>query len=190
MWPRWCQGPTGSGKTTWLLEQLRGWATSEAATLAPGQSLLVFVANGDNRLRLTETLARYTQGTIPVVTTTPNGFIQDEITLFWPLLVPFLGPLPQFPVRLRPENEQELATRFWQDKLWDGSLRIEGWQDQQTVRRSLDFCKWRLRQLFLPKIWPLCCRRACPPVLRRNLYGKRWVRRSWPGGTGACTTAY
>lgn len=139
MWPRWCQGPTGSGKTTWLLEQLRGWATSEAATLAPGQSLLVFVANGDNRLRLTETLARYTQGTIPVVTTTPNGFIQDEITLFWPLLVPFLGPLPQFPVRLRPENEQELATRFWQDKLWDGSLRIEGWQDQQTVRRSLDF---------------------------------------------------
>jgi hypothetical protein len=99
----------------------------------------VFAANGDNRLRLAEQIAPLTEGKIPAITTTPTGFIQDEVTLFWPLLVPFLGPLPQFPVRLRPENEQELATRFWQQKLLDGTFQVEGWPEAQTVRRSLDF---------------------------------------------------
>ncbi len=139
-WPRWCQGPTGSGKTAWLLQQLVDWAAdSGPTTLAAGQSVLVVAANGDNRLRLAERVASLTEGSLPAITTTPTGFIQDEVTLFWPLLVPYLGPLPQFPVQLRPENEQELASRFWQQKLLDGTLQVEGWQEAQTVRRSLDF---------------------------------------------------
>lgn len=139
-WPRWCEGPSGSGKTTWLVNQLLDWANPEQPSpLAAGQTVLVFSAIGDNRLCLADNLASRIQGRIPVVTTTPSGFIQDEVTLFWPLLVPYLGPMPQFPLRLRPENEEELATRFWQERLRDGTMAIEGWSATQTVSRALDF---------------------------------------------------
>lgn len=139
-WPRWCEGPTGSGKTAWLIDQLLEWADPEKPSLlAPGQSVLVFAAIGDNRLCLADYLASRIQGKIPVVTTTPSGFIQDEVTLFWPLLVPHLGPMPQFPLRLRPENEEEFATRFWLERLRDGSMAIEGWSETQMVSCALDF---------------------------------------------------
>jgi hypothetical protein len=139
-WPRWCEGPTGSGKTTWLVDQLLDWANPERPSpLAPGQSVLVFAAIGDNRLCLADYLSSRIQGQIPLVTTTPSGFIQDEVTLFWPLLVPYLGPMPQFPLRLRPENEEEFATRFWQERLRDGSMVVEGWSESQIVSRALDF---------------------------------------------------
>lgn len=138
--PLWLNGSTGSGKTTWLIEQLSTWATSSLAPgLEVGQSILVFAANGDNRIRLANRIATETQGRFPVVTTTPNGFIQGEVELFWPLLVKSLGLFPQFPLRLRPENEQELAARFWQPQFLSGELLIEGWLEPQTIRRALDF---------------------------------------------------
>ncbi|WP_198806386.1 hypothetical protein [Leptolyngbya sp. BL0902] len=139
-WPRWCEGPTGSGKTAWLVDQLLEWANpDQPSPLTPGQTVLVFAAIGDNRLSLADYLASRIQGQIPVDTTTPSGFIQDEVTLFWPLLVPHLGPMPQFPLQLRPENEEEFATRFWQAQLRDGSMAVEGWSVSQTVSRALDF---------------------------------------------------
>jgi len=139
-WPRWCEGPTGSGKTVWLVDQLLDWANPERPSpLAPGQTVLVFAAIGDNRLSLADYLSSRIQGRIPLVTTTPSGFIQDEVTLFWPLLVPHLGPMPQFPLQLRPENEEEFATRFWQERLRDGSMGVEGWSESQMVSRALDF---------------------------------------------------
>jgi hypothetical protein len=138
--PRWLNGSTGSGKTGWLLQQLIDWAEQNgAAAFDQGQSVLMFAANGDNRIRLAERVVAETAGRYPVVTTTPNGFIQDEVLLFWPLLVNTLNLFPQFPVRLRPENEQELAARLWQPKFLSGELLVEGWQEAQTVRRGLDF---------------------------------------------------
>ncbi|MBD2105402.1 hypothetical protein [Nodosilinea sp. FACHB-13] len=133
--PQWLEGATGSGKTTWLLEQLR---PDTSALLELGQSHLIFAANGDNRLRLASRLGDIAPG-VAAVTTTPNGFIQDEVTLFWPLLVAELGLSPQFPLRLRPENEQELAAEHWRQQILDGTLAVEGWLEAQTVRRSLDF---------------------------------------------------
>ncbi|MEA5447493.1 hypothetical protein VB780_02855 [Leptolyngbya sp. CCNP1308] len=133
--PHWLEGVTGSGKTAWLLEQLRPDA---AAPLELGQSHLIFAANGDNRLRLAARIGDVAPG-VAVVTTTPNGFIQDEVTLFWPLLVAELGLSPQFPLRLRPENEQELTASHWRQQILDGTLTVEGWLEAQTVRRSLDF---------------------------------------------------
>jgi hypothetical protein len=135
-WPLWLDGATGSGKTTWLIQQLAEAARSHPR--AEGQSPLVFAANGDNRLRLAARLGDLAPN-LAVVTTTPNGFIQDEVTLFWPLLVAELGLLPQFPLRLRPENEQDLAMGQWHRSLLDGTLTVEGWLEAQTVRRSLDF---------------------------------------------------
>ncbi|MBD0269822.1 MAG: hypothetical protein ICV77_16205, partial [Cyanobacteria bacterium Co-bin8] len=135
----WLTGQTRSGKTAWLIDQLDSFAAPQANALGQGASLLVFAANGDNRIRLAERIATATQARHPVVTTTPAGFMQDEITLFWPLLVQSLGLTAQFPLKLRPENEQELAARLWQSQLEEGVLQVQGWQPAQTVRRSLDF---------------------------------------------------
>ena len=131
--PQWLEGATGSGKTAWLLAQL-----AAGEPLAPGQSHLIFSANGDNRLRLAARLGDVAPK-VTSVTTTPNGFIEDEVTLFWPLIVEKLGLSPQFPLRLRPENEQDLATERWRSQLLDGTLTVEGWLEAQAVRRFLDF---------------------------------------------------
>ncbi|MFM7528603.1 MAG: hypothetical protein ACKO63_08975, partial [Nodosilinea sp.] len=138
--PQWCGGPTGSGKTSWLLQHLLDWlAQHPLDSLETGQSLLVFAANGDNRLVLNDRLTPLAPGRVTLLTTTPSAFMQAEVTLFWPLLLSQLGPLPQFPLRLRPENEQELASRFWQETQPQGLPVVEGWLPAQTVRRSLDF---------------------------------------------------
>jgi len=76
---------------------------------------------------------------VATFTTTPAGFIQDEIVLFWPLLVQALGLQAQFPLKLRPENEQVLATDLWRSQLENRELYVEGWRETRMVRRSLDF---------------------------------------------------
>ena len=86
--------------------------------------------------RLTEALS----DRVATFTTSPAGFIQDEIILFWPLLVQQLDTVQaQFPLKLRPENEQVLATELWQQRLDDGRLQVEGWRESRMVRRTLDF---------------------------------------------------
>jgi hypothetical protein len=99
--PQWCVGPTGSGKTSWLLQHLLDWlAQHPLDSLETGQSLLVFAANGDNRLVLNDRLTPLAPGRVTLLTTTPSAFMQAEVILFWPLLLSQLGPLPQFPLRL------------------------------------------------------------------------------------------
>lgn len=163
--PLWLDGATGSGKTSWLIQQLIAWAEADdlGEALAGGQSLLVFAANGDNRMGLANRIATATQGRFPVVTTTPNGFMQSEVELFWPLLVKGLGLLPQFPLRLRPENEQELATRFWQPRFISGELLIEGWLEPQTVRRALDFLQLAASATIPVEDLPLLLPEGMPP---------------------------
>lgn len=157
--PQWLEGATGSGKTTWLLEQLR----PEAAALPePGQSHLIFAANGDNRLRLAARLGDIAPS-VAAVTTTPNGFIQDEVTLFWPLLVAELGLSPQFPLRLRPENEQELAANHWRQQILDGTLAVEGWLEAQIVRRSLDFLQLAAAEGIPAEDLPVLLPEGIPP---------------------------
>ena len=125
----WIAGPTRSGKT----QQLTEWLLQQSANY----SWLVFAANGDNRMALAQRLAATVQDRVPYTTTTPAGFIQSEVVLFWPLLVESLALKAQFPLKLRPENEQLLALQLWEPLLAE-ALRIEGWQESQTVRRILD----------------------------------------------------
>ncbi|MBE9079896.1 hypothetical protein IQ241_21820 [Romeria aff. gracilis LEGE 07310] len=129
----WISGPTRSGKTAELSQRLLQLPDDA------GQPFLVFAANGDNRIALANRLVNEIQGRVAYITTTPAGFIQDEVTLFWPLLVEQLGLQAQFPLKLRPENEQLLATQLWQPALADGTLQVEGWRDRETVRHTLDF---------------------------------------------------
>jgi hypothetical protein len=140
----WITGPTRSGKTTHLIEQLLGFASSLEPSQAGSSACpwLVFAANGDNRMALANRLADQVQDRAAYVTSTPAGFIQNEVILFWPLLVEQLQLKAQFPLKLRPENEQLLASTLWQPRLETGEILIEGWRDSQTVRRMLDF--WQL----------------------------------------------
>lgn len=145
---QWISGGTRSGKTQRLVEQFGTLAqvlTTPVSELPP-QPVLVFAATGDNRIHLAEQLANQ-MGQVatdvlptpyPFDSTTPLGFFQDEVILFYPLLVEQLGIPARFPLRLRPETEQELATRLWQPDLESGRLKMEGISDYFVVRRSLD----------------------------------------------------
>lgn len=103
---------------------------------APG--ILVLAAIGDNRLQLTDRIVEATRGRPAVNSTTPQGFFRDEVMLFFPLLIARLNLPARFPLQLRPENEQELATRLWRSFLEkDLGVRLEA-LESRLVRQVLD----------------------------------------------------
>jgi hypothetical protein len=66
------------------------------------------------------------------------GFISEEVFLFWPLLFEQLHLKAQFPLRLRPETEQELATQLWRSKLNKSSQQKSEINEYRFVRQTLD----------------------------------------------------
>ncbi|MEH1934638.1 MAG: recombinase family protein [Nostoc sp.] len=157
----WIVGTSRSGKTARLVEQFCNWVKSENQytesfyTKKPGRKksghvpeflylkqtepgVLVLAANDDNRRELGDLIVTSTLGKYPVRAKTPLGFFQDEVILFWPLLINSLNLKAQFPVRLRPETEQELATKLWRTQLDEEILRIAGVNESRLVRRILD----------------------------------------------------
>ncbi|MHC5858123.1 PD-(D/E)XK nuclease family protein [Nostoc sp.] len=157
----WIVGTSRSGKTARLVEQFCNWVKSEnqytesfytkktgrkkgayvpeflyLKQIEPG--VLVLAANDDNRRELGDIIVTSTLGKYPVRAKTPLGFFQDEVILFWPLLINSLNLKAQFPVRLRPETEQELATKLWRPQLDEEILRIAGVNESRLVRRILD----------------------------------------------------
>ena len=135
----WVIGATRSGKTTRLIRQFCDWV-QPAIKRASNQAdigVLVLSAIGDNRLDLVDRLTAATQGKHFFRATTPLGFFEDEVMLFWSILIQNLGLKAQFPVRLRPENEQELAIRLWRVEL-DDAIGRSGISEARLVRRILD----------------------------------------------------
>ncbi len=135
----WITGTTLSGKTARLVDH---FARLHADLTLPQKPFLIFAANSDTRPELSNRLATATSGYQPVRVYTPLGFCQDEVILFWPLVLEQLQLRSQFPVILRSENEQLLATRLWHDELQDLSWAWPGLSETRVVRRILD-----LRQL-------------------------------------------
>ncbi|KAM3099401.1 recombinase family protein [Phormidesmis sp. 146-12] len=134
----WVTGATRSGKTTRLVNQFCEWVLPALkGTSQTAVNVLVLSAIGDTRLDLVDRLTAATQGNCPFRATTPLGFFEDEVMLFWSLLIQTLGLKAQFPVRLRPENEQELATRLWRAELDEGVAQ-SGLREARLVRRVLD----------------------------------------------------
>ncbi|MGI8500343.1 MAG: recombinase family protein [Hassallia sp.] len=157
----WIVGASRSGKTARLVKQFCNWVQTENEnhelfyTKKPGlkkdlrrqkhsylqqtePAVLVFAANDDNRRQLADRIVTSTQGKCPVRAKTILGFFQDEIILFWPLLIQSLHLKAQFPVRLRPETEQELATLLWRSRLDENFLQALGGSEYRGVRRILD----------------------------------------------------
>ncbi len=155
----WIFGSSRSGKTARLVEQFCNWVQggSSDGTLSRRQmqsrsdgwlrrlhaqqsepAVLVLAANNDNRRELADSIVTATSGKYPIRAKTPLGFFQDEVILFWPLLIQLLNLKAQFPVRLRPETEQELATRLWRKQLEEEIVRPVGVSEYRLVRRLLD----------------------------------------------------
>jgi hypothetical protein len=97
--------------------------------------ILALAANDENRRDLADRIVTATEGKYPVRCKTPLGFIQDEVILFWPLLIESLKLKAQFPVRLRPETEQELATKLWRSQLDEMALRRAGETSVEAQQR-------------------------------------------------------
>lgn len=162
----WIVGNSRNGKTTRLAAQFCQWLQTGrqdevlSYTKSPGDKIvqpikeptnlretdklkvLILAANDDNRRDLSDVLLNMTGGKYPIRAKTMLGFLQDEVILFWPLLIQSLGLKAQFPVRLRPETEQELATRLWRSHLNPDILRRAGVNEYRLVRRILDI--WQL----------------------------------------------
>ena len=141
----WIQGTTRTGKTTRLVQEFSKWVRQQLIQKQsknhPQDNLtsavLVLAANNNNRRKLADTLASAVEGTYPVICKTPVGFITDEVVLFLPLLFDRLKIKAQFPLRLRPETEQELATQLWRDEPdWDDLITADG--EYRFVRQTLD----------------------------------------------------
>jgi hypothetical protein len=155
----WINGLARSGKTArlvaWLCEQqanealqagvntsispeIQGYIPKIAHPKLQGESrILVLAANSDNRLAFHDRLTTATKGYFSLQATTPLGFIQDEVLLFFPLLLETLNLKARFPLILRPENEQELATQLWQPQL-ETTEQQSPPRVARSVRRLLD----------------------------------------------------
>lgn len=129
------QGATRSGKTTRLISEFRQGQPQPGHALVP---YLILAANRDNRIDLADRLAIATLGSSSVRVYTPLGFCQDEVTLFWPLVLERVSVRSQFPMILRPENEQFLAARLWKNTLAELDWAWPGLSSAQVVRRILD----------------------------------------------------
>jgi hypothetical protein len=100
--------------------------------------VLVLAAIGDNRIDLLDRLTAATQSKVSLHSTTPLGFFQEEVMLFWSLLIQQLDLKAQFPVRLAPENEQELAAQLWRADLDRAIGQQATITEGRLVRRLLD----------------------------------------------------
>ena len=144
----WIEGKTRTGKTTQLVREFCHWVEHKRQGTIPSSvpsvrqnlasSVLVLSANDDNRRQLVDRLSSAVRGRYPVHCKTPLGFMRDEVELFWPLLFEKLSLKAQFPLLLRPETEQTLATQLWRSR-WDdypGTLTEQS--EFRFVRQTLD----------------------------------------------------
>ncbi|MGB7890706.1 MAG: recombinase family protein, partial [Microcoleus sp.] len=182
----WIVGSARSGKTTRLVEQFCIWSKtvkplpatvsgrSSSGQRRAGQTapaILVLAANGDNRLELADRIAVATEGKYTFHSTTPFGFFEQEVLLFWPLLVQSLDLRAQFPLRLQPETELELAARLWRRELDEGILQKTGVSPNRMVRRTLD-----LLQLAAVSGTP---RKEIPSILEQGFAGDGGSTNLW-----------
>jgi len=156
--PLWIAGGVRSGKTQALIERGQAWlqvrhARSPQADLEnvplplqvrqTAPPILVLAASGDNRIQLSDRLAQAFQDTPadqrPALhVTTPIGFFEQEVLLFWSILTDIHQSAVLFPLRLQSETEQELATALWQSAIETGDLQQVGVSPKRMVRRILD----------------------------------------------------
>ncbi len=159
----WIEGGTRSGKTGALVDRYCQWLSDRNLLEKPDRPnapLLVLAGNDDSKRNFGDRIIAQTHGKYPVLAKTPIGFIQEEVLLFYPLLIQKLNLPAHFPLRLRPETEQELATKLWQPALERLNWREIAPSEYRFVRRILD-----LMQLAAYACTPL---ESLPEILARG----------------------
>ena len=137
----WIEGGTRSGKTDALVAQFWQWLSERAVRdkhSQPDRKILVLAGNDDSKRDLGDRLIAKTHGKYPLAAKTTIGLIQDEVLLFYPLLIHKLKLPAHLPLRLRPETEQELATKLWHPALERINWREIAPSEYRFVRRVLD----------------------------------------------------
>lgn len=179
----WITGLTRSGKTSRLVSEFCQWVQEKSLSAKRfshigdrsqqlASVILVFAANDDNRRDLADRLSISVKGSYPVVCKTPLGFISDEVMLFWPLLFEQLHLKAQFPLRLRPETEQELATRLWRTQLDQNSLGQIGTTEYRFVRQTLDLLQLAGASGIPPEDIPLLLDHGLPNLQELTFAGE------------------
>lgn len=135
--PIWINGGSRYGKTTRLTEEFIKWVKKSSSNNTIKPAVLVFAGNDDNRRELADQLSTCMIESYPMITKTPLGFITDEVKLFFPLIAQQLQLKSLIPIRLRPETEQELATKLWRSEFNPEDLLLFG-GEYRFVRRILD----------------------------------------------------
>lgn len=141
----WIQGTSRTGKTNRLIYLFKQWVNQHLKNQELSHNLLnpvtpsslILAGNNENKKQLADQLSQAVKGSYPVICKTPLGFFSDEVILFFPLIVEQLKIKAQFPLRLRPETEQDLATRLWRDQLDPSEISVFG-NEYNFVRRTLD----------------------------------------------------
>ena len=144
----WIEGTTRTGKTSQLVREFCRWveqkrqgiisSSVQSVTQNLASSVLVLSANDDNRRQLADRLSSAVRGSYPIHCKTPLGFMRDEVELFWPLLFEELSLKAQFPLLLRPETEQTLATQLWRSHWDDYPGTLTDHSEFRFVRQTLD----------------------------------------------------
>ena len=135
----WIVGNAKSGKTSYLVQTIQQWLQQALATprTYTEPSIIVLAANHTTAQHLNQNLTQAVAGEYPITVKTPLGFIEDEINLFLPLCWKKLALKPHFPLRLRPETEQNLATTLWHSA-WPPTFIPNAKSESRLVRTTLD----------------------------------------------------
>jgi len=134
---KWIEGTSLSGKSEYLVQQflrIQQYCNEIKNNQTP--SVLVFSVDAEAREKLRNRLALASDGKT-CIAVTPLSFFRNEVMLFFPLLMKKLNLQSQFPILLRVENEQDLATQLWADQ-FDRNLKMAGVTNMRLTRRILD----------------------------------------------------
>ncbi len=134
----WFQGRTRSGKTQALVEQFRQWIEHNDHPDPFKPTALIMAPNNRTQRHLFELCSEHLKASHSLIAKTPVGFFADEVELFFPLISQKLALSPQFPIRLRPEMEQKLATDLWRAAFIEADLNLGERSESRLVRRMLD----------------------------------------------------
>lgn len=130
----WVLGGARSGKTSALVERYVAWVERGADS----RTIFAFATNSQLSRELSQRLQQATGNRVAVAVQTPIGFFQHEVLLYWPLLQAEMGLLARFPLVLKPENEQEIATQLFERDLDSGAIALEGYSRTRIVRQIVD----------------------------------------------------
>lgn len=147
---QWISGGSRSGKTYALVGEFAQWVKGEQdpSVMPKKRSLLFLTDTVESRQAIQREIeSQLGSGYTPYIAT-PMGFMQDEVELFWPLLVQVNAVAPRLPLHLKPETELVWAQRLWQPWLENNTFAALSENREQPRRAVGDRATRHLLDIF------------------------------------------